>query len=107
MVTPNWWMPMQPSTDEDLDKLPHVIITSDDILEPTVLDHSIDIENDIYHPAIDSNIDEADFTSFDECTSMTESYLHHNSYGPNYICDVYHNEQVNCLRFDLNTTDNS
>ena len=38
MITPDWWiipynivngltmMPMQPSTDEDLDKLPHVIL---------------------------------------------------------------------------------
>ena len=81
MVTPNWWiipfniingltwMPMQPSMDKDLAKLPHVIITSDDI----------------YHPTMDSNIDEEDFTSFDECTSTTGSYLHHNSYGPDYV----------------------
>ena len=40
---------MQPSMDEDLDKLPHVIITSDDIWDHTVLDHTIDIENDTYH----------------------------------------------------------
>ena len=43
MVTPHQWiipfnningltrMSMQPSTDEDLDNLPHVIVTSDDI----------------------------------------------------------------------------
>ena len=35
---------MQASMDEDLDKLPHVIITSDHIWDPTVLDHLIDIE---------------------------------------------------------------
>ena len=40
-------MPIQPSMDEDLDQLPHVIITSDDIWDPTVLDHLIDIENAI------------------------------------------------------------
>ena len=46
MVTPAQWiipfniiniltrMPMQPSMNEDLDKLPHVIITSDDIWNP-------------------------------------------------------------------------
>ena len=59
MTTPDQWvipfniingltrMPMQPSTNEDLDKLAHIIITSDDVWDPTVLDHSIDIENDI------------------------------------------------------------
>ena len=48
-VTPDWWiipfnivnditrMPMQPSANKDLDKLPHVIKTSDDIWDPTVL----------------------------------------------------------------------
>ena len=38
---------------------------------------------------------------------MTGHYLHHNDYGPNYVCDVYHNECVTCSGFDLNTTDNS
>ena len=80
---------MQPSLDEDLDQLPHVIITSDDIWDPTVLDHLIDIENDIYHP---SNINDEDFASFDQRTSATGSYLHHDDYGPNCMCDVYHNE---------------
>ena len=100
-------MPMHASMDEDLDHLPHVIVTSDDIWDPTVLDHLIDIENDIYNPTIDSNIDDEDFTSFDECTSATGSYLHHDYYGPNYICDIYHNECITCLGFDLNTTHNS
>ena len=75
MVTPDQWvipfniingltrMPMQPSMDDDLDKLPHIIITTDDMWDPTVLDHSIDTENDIHHPTTDSNIDEEDFTS--------------------------------------------
>ena len=36
---------------------------------------------------MDSNIDEEDFTPFDECTSTTGSYLHHNNYGPNYTTD--------------------
>ena len=62
--------------------LPHVIGTSDDIWDPTVLDHSIDIENDIYQSGMDSNIDAKDFTSFDECTSMTGTYLHHDSNDP-------------------------
>ena len=38
---------------------------------------------------------------------MTGSYLHHDGYGPGYICDVYHNEHINCSGFDLNTEDNS
>ena len=69
MTTPNWRiipfniingstkMPIHPSADEDLDNLPHVIVTSDDIWDPTILDHLIDIENDIYHPAMDPMID--------------------------------------------------
>ena len=73
---------MQASMDEDLYKLPHVIITSDDIWDPTVLDHLIDIENDIYHLGMDSNIDEEDFTSFDKHKSVTGSYLHHDRYSP-------------------------
>ena len=77
-----------PSMNEDLAQLPHATVTSDDIWDPTVLDHFIDIENDIYHPAMDSNINDEDFTSFDECTSVTGSYLHHDGYGPDYVCDV-------------------
>ena len=100
-------MPIQPSMDEDLDQLSHVIITSDAIWDATVLDHSIDIENDIYHPAMDSNINDEDCTSFDEHTSKTGSYLHHDDYDPNYICDVYHNDCVTCSGFDLNATDKS
>ena len=48
---------------------------------PIVLGHLIDIENDIYHPTKDSNIDDEDFTSLDEHTSMTGSYLHHDDYA--------------------------
>ena len=66
-------MPIHPSTDEDLKHLPHVIITSDEIWDPIVL---IDIENNIYPPTMDSNIDKEELTSFDECTSVTGSYLH-------------------------------
>ena len=62
---------MQPSIDDDLDRLPHVIITNDDIWDPTVLDHLIDLEHDIIRPAIDSNINDEDFTSFNDCTSVT------------------------------------
>ena len=65
MVTPNQWIipvniingltrtPTQPSMDEYLDKPPHVFVTSNDIWDPTILDCSIDIENDTYHPAKD------------------------------------------------------
>ena len=56
---------------------------------------------------MDSTIDEEEFISFDEHTSVTGSYLHHDDYGPNCICDVYHNEHITCLCFDLNTADNS
>ena len=51
-----------------------------------------------------SKIDE-DFTYFDECTSMTGTYIHHESYSLDYIYDVYRNEQVNSSGFDHNTTD--
>ena len=67
---------MQPSTNEDLDELPHVIINSVDIGYRTVTDHLIDSENDTYHPTMDSMADEEYFASFDECTSMTGTYLH-------------------------------
>ena len=62
MVTLNQWiipfnivnqltrMPMHPFMDEDLDKLPHAIVTGDDIWGPTILDHLIDIEHDTYPP---------------------------------------------------------
>ena len=56
---------MHLSTDDNLDWLPHVIVTSDDIWDLTLTDHLIDIENDIYHPAMDSNGDDEYFTSFD------------------------------------------
>ena len=70
MVTPDQWiipfniinglprMPMQPPMDDDLDNLPHVIVTSDDIWDPSVHDHTIDIPTDTYHPAMGSNINE-------------------------------------------------
>ena len=98
---------MQHSTDEDLNKLPHILITSDEIWDPTVLDHLIDIENDIYHPVMDPTVDEENFVSFDECTSMTRTYLHHDSYSPNFVWDVYHNECMNYSGFDSNTGDNT
>ena len=87
---------MHPSTDEDLDHLPHVIATSDDIWDPSVLDYSIDIENNIYHPTMNSNINEEELASLDECTSVTGSYLHHDDYDSSYICGVYHNAHVTC-----------
>ena len=40
-------------------------------------------------------IDEEEFISFDECTYVTGTYLHHDSYGPNHVCDVYHNKCMN------------
>ena len=36
---------MTPPTDEDLDLYPHVILTSDNDWNPTLLDNEIDIEN--------------------------------------------------------------
>ena len=54
---------------------------------------------------MDPMLDEEQFVSFDECTNATVTYLHHDSYSPNYVCDVYHNACMNCLEFDLNTTD--
>ena len=82
---------MQPPMDDEIDNLPHVIVTSDDISDPTVLNHLIDISNDTYHPAMDSNINEEEFTSLNECASTTGSYLHHDDYGPNFVCNIYHN----------------
>ena len=88
---------MCPPTDDDLKTLLHVIITSDDIWDPTVLDHSIFPSNDTYHDAMDPHID----------TSMTGNYLHHDDYGPDYVCDVYRNECVIHSGFHLNKTNNS
>ena len=99
-------IPMNPPTDDDLENLPHVIVTSNDILDPTVLSHSIDPSKDTYHPALDPHIDEEEFASLDDHTSMTGNHLHHNDYGPDYVHDVYHNEFVTHSGFDLNTTDN-
>ena len=68
-------MPMHPPMDENLHCRPHVFITSDDYWDPTALDHSIDIENDIYHPTMDSKIDDEYFTSFDVHTSIYDWIL--------------------------------
>ena len=73
---------MQHSMDDDLDQLLHVFVTCDDIWDPTVLDHSIDIENDIYHPSIDSSVDDEDFMSVDDCTSTTGSNLNNDDDAP-------------------------
>ena len=100
-------MPIQPPMDDDLDNLPHVIVTSNGIWDPTVLNYLIDIPNDTYHPVMDSSINEEEFASLDECTFATGSYLHHDGYGPNYVCDVYRNEHVTSLGFDLDTAENS
>ena len=97
---------MQPPTGDELDNIQHVIMTKIDIWDHTVLNYSIDISNDTYHPAMDSNSDEEEFASLNECTSMAGSYLHYNDYGPDYVCDIHHNEHVTCSGFDLNTTDN-
>ena len=72
---------MQPFTDEDLDKLP---------VDARVLDHLIDIENELYHHAMDPTIDEEEFISFFECTSTTGTYLHHDSYSPDYMLCLKH-----------------
>ena len=78
MVTPDWWitlfniingltrMPMCPPPDDNLEHLSHVIITSDDIWDPTILNHSIGPSTDTYHHAIDPHIDEEEFTSLDD-----------------------------------------
>ena len=49
---------MKPSTNEDLDQLPHVIITSNDIWDPAILDCSIDVKNDVYHSTMNPTINE-------------------------------------------------
>ena len=61
-------IPMHPPTDDDLENLPHVIITSNDIWDPTVLDHSIDPSNNTYDHAMDPHFDQEDFASLDDCT---------------------------------------
>ena len=43
-------------------------------------------------PTMGPKIDKEILHLFDECTSVTGTYLHHDSYGPDYVCDVYHNE---------------
>ena len=100
-------MPMCPLMDDNLENLPHVVITSDDIWDPTILDNSIGPSNHTYHPPMDLHIDEDEFTSLDDCPSVTGNYLHHNDYGPDYISDGYHNKHVSCSGLDLITADNS
>ena len=119
MVTPNWWiipfniingltrMPMCPPTDDDLENLPYVIITTDDIWDPTILNHSIDLSNDTYDHAMDPHMNEEEFSSLDDHTCMTGNYLHHDDYGPDYVYDVYHNDCVTRSGLDCNTPDNS
>ena len=48
-------MNIRPYTDDEWSTLPHVILTSDDKWDPTVLDHSIDdddADNDDWYDAI-------------------------------------------------------
>ena len=86
-------MPVHSSMDEDLDHLPCVIIAV--MIFGTL----------VYHPTMDSNINDEDFTSFDDICDWT--YLYHDDYGPDYICDVYHNEHVTRSGLDVNTSNNS
>ena len=39
------YLQMKPPTQHDLDTLPHVILTSDEDWDPTVLDHEVDVES--------------------------------------------------------------
>ena len=64
---------MCPPMDDNLETLPHVIITVDNIWNPTVLDHSIDPSNDTYDHTMDPHIEEEEFTSLDDCTSVIET----------------------------------
>ena len=58
-------MPMHPPTDEELHTLPTVVLTSDALWESGVLDHKIDVEQDVYHEAMESPKEEEEFNSFD------------------------------------------
>ena len=98
---------MHPTMGDNLENLLYVIITCDDIWDPTLLNHSIDPSNDTYHHDMDPHIDEEEYASLDDHRSVTGNYLHHDNYGPDCIWDVYHNEHVTCSGFDLNTADNS
>ena len=66
-------------------------------MESYRLDHLIHTENDTNHLAMDSMVEEEELPSFDEHISVTGMYLYHDSCIPDYVCDVYHNEHMNCL----------
>ena len=69
-------MPMHPPTDEELDTLPTVVFTSDALWEPGVLDHEINVEEDVYHKAMESPEELDEFNSFDPRYNETGHYLH-------------------------------
>ena len=69
-------MPMHPPTDEELDTLPTVVLSSDVLWEPGVLDHEINVEEDVYHEAMESPEELEEFNSFDPRYNETGHYLH-------------------------------
>ena len=56
---------------------------------------------------MDPTIDAEEFVSFDECTNVTRTYLHHDGYGPDYVYHVYHHAHRNHMGLDLDTADNT
>lgn len=57
------YLPLRPPTDHELETFPHIIMTSDDDWDPTVLDFVYGDDDDVWHDAI-TNIDELSASSY-------------------------------------------
>ena len=60
------YLPLRPYTDDEWETLPHVVFTSDVDWDPTVFDHVIDIDNDIWYDALEDIDADPDSNPFDE-----------------------------------------
>ena len=60
------YMKLRPYTDDEWDALPHVLLTSDDEWDPTVLDHAHADDDDIWFDALSEHQNDIADTLFDE-----------------------------------------
>ena len=60
------YMKLRPPTDHELKNLPHVILTSDNDWDPSILDNKIDESNDTWFDASDDNFDSYTQYPFDD-----------------------------------------
>ena len=69
-----------PYTDKEWDTLPHVVLTSDKDWDPSVLDHTLDDNEDWYNAVSDLQIDPAtnlfdEFGNYHNCTVVQEVFF--------------------------------